>query len=78
MSPDAIVAKIKAVLPDATVELEDLTGTADHWRAVVTSSAFEGCSLIERHRVIMSALADEMTSGAIHALSLDAKTPPPR
>jgi stress-induced morphogen len=74
VKPEAIVARIRATLPDARVELQDLTGTEDHWRATVISSAFAGKSLIERHRMVMAALAAEMT-GPIHALTLDVKTP---
>jgi stress-induced morphogen len=71
---EAIAAKICAALPDARVELTDLTGTEDHWQATVISSAFAGKSLIERHRLVMAALAAEM-KGPIHALTLQLKTP---
>lgn len=74
MKPDAIIAKIRAALPDAEVELKDLTGTEDHWEARIVSSHFAGKSLIARHRLVMTALADEM-KGPIHALTLDVKTP---
>ena len=74
MSPDEIVARIRVALPDAVVELEDLTGTADHWKASIVSAGFEGKSLIQRHRLVMAALAEEM-KGPIHALTLDVKTP---
>ncbi|HEY5949624.1 MAG TPA: BolA family transcriptional regulator [Kofleriaceae bacterium] len=74
MKPEDIITKIRAVLPDATVELEDLTGTADHWKATIVSEAFTGKSLLVRHRLVMAALADEM-KGPIHALTLDVKTP---
>jgi stress-induced morphogen len=74
VKPEAIVAKIRAVLPDATVELKDLTGTEDHWQAVVISAEFAGKSLIQRHRMVNAALADEL-KGPIHALTLDVKTP---
>ena len=74
MSPDAITAKIRAALPDAEVELVDLTGTADHWQASVISAAFEGQTLMQRHRIVMSALADEL-KGPIHALTLNVMTP---
>jgi stress-induced morphogen len=74
VKPDAITARIRAALPDARVELTDLTGTEDHWQATVISSAFTGKSLIERHRMVMAALADEMR-GPIHALTLHVKTP---
>jgi stress-induced morphogen len=59
---EAIAERIRAVLPDARVELTDLTGTEDHWQATVISSAFSGKSLIERHRLVMAALAAEMKS----------------
>jgi stress-induced morphogen len=74
MKPEAIVAKIRLTLPDARVELKDLTGTEDHWHATVISTGFAGKSLIERHRLVMAALADEM-KGPIHALTLDVKCP---
>ena len=74
MKPEAIAARIRAALPDAQVELKDLTGTEDHWEATVISTAFTGKSLIERHRLVMASLSDEM-KGPIHALSLHVKTP---
>ena len=74
MKPEGIVAKIRTKLPDAQVELTDLTGTEDHWKATVISSAFAGKSLIDRHRLVTSALAEEL-KGPIHALTLDVKTP---
>ena len=74
MKAEAIADKIRAALPDARVELTDLTGTEDHWQATVISSAFAGKSLIERHRMVMAALAAEM-KGPIHALTLHAKAP---
>ena len=73
MSPEAITAKIRLALPDAEVSLKDLTGTQDHWEAVIISAAFEGKSLIQRHRMVMSALAEEM-KGPIHALTLTVKS----
>ena len=74
MKAEDIIAKIQAALPDARVEMQDLTGTADHWKATVVSSAFAGKSLVQRHRLVMQALAEEM-KGPIHALTLDVKTP---
>jgi stress-induced morphogen len=71
---DDIIAKIRAALPDAAVEMQDLTGTADHWKASVVSVHFKGKSLIQRHRLVMAALAEEL-KGPIHALSLDVRTP---
>lgn len=74
MKPEDIIAKIRAALPDAQVELQDLTGTSDHWKATIVSAAFTGKPLIARHRLVMAALADEL-KGPIHALTLDVKAP---
>ena len=74
MDPQTIIAKIQAAIADAQVELEDLTGTKDHWQATVTSRAFIGKSLIERHRMVFAALEKEL-KGPIHALSLKVLTP---
>jgi stress-induced morphogen len=74
MKADDIVARIRTAIPDAVVELQDLTGTADHWKASIVSTAFTGKSMLERHRMVMAALAEEL-KGPIHALTLDVKTP---
>lgn len=74
MKAEDIVAKIRIALPDAQVELQDLTGTADHWKATIVSQAFAGKTLMQRHRMINAALAEEL-KGPIHALTLDVRTP---
>lgn len=74
MRKEDIASKIQAALPDAVVELRDLTGTADHWEAVVVSQAFAGKSMLQQHRLVFDALADEM-KGPIHALTLKTFTP---
>ena len=74
MKAEDIVAKICAALPDAQVELQDLTGTADHWKATIVSASFAGKSLMQRHRMVNAALAEEL-KGPIHALTMDTKTP---
>ncbi|MGE0397622.1 MAG: BolA family protein [Kofleriaceae bacterium] len=74
MKADLIVEKIRAALPDAVVEMKDLTGTEDHWEARIVSAAFAGKSLIQRHRLVMAALAEEL-KGPIHALTMDVKAP---
>ncbi|CAN5775047.1 BolA family transcriptional regulator [soil metagenome] len=74
MKPDAIIEKIREALPDAVVELKDLTGTQDHWEARIVSSAFAGKSLMQRHRLVNAALAEEL-KGPIHAFTMDTKAP---
>ena len=74
MKPQDIIAKIRICIPDAQVELRDLTGTEDHWEATIVSAAFAGKRPLQRHRMVMDALADEM-KGPIHALTLTLRTP---
>ena len=74
MEKDAIIAKLIAALPDAVVELHDLTGTKDHWQAKIISQAFSGKTMVQRHRLVNAALAEEL-KGPIHALTMDLKTP---
>ncbi len=45
-----------------------------HFRVVVVSSRFEGSNRLRRHRLVHSALADEL-AGPVHALAIDALTP---
>ena len=74
MRPDDITAKIRASIPDAEVTLEDLTGTADHWKATIVSEAFAGKAPLARQRLVMAALAEEL-KGPIHALTMETWTP---
>ena len=60
---------IKASLPDAQVEIIDLAGDNNHFSAHVISSAFEGKSRIQQHKMVYDALGDRM-GGILHALAL--------
>lgn len=43
-----------------------------HFKVRVVSAAFEGLNTVKRHRLVYSALADEL-AGPLHALTLDTK-----
>lgn len=45
-----------------------------HFKVVVVGAAFEGKSLVMRHRAVNKALAAELSAG-LHALSIEALTP---
>ncbi len=77
MAGDDIVNLIKAALPDAVVEMTDLAGDNNHWKAVVTSAAFIGKSRIAQHQMVYSALKGRMdgANGQLHALALETQTP---
>lgn len=66
---------IKAGLPDAQVQVQDLTGGGDHYQVVVVSSLFEGKGLVQQHQLVYRALQQEMSSEAIHALTMKTYTP---
>ena len=74
MNPDDIITKIQGAIPDAKVEIRDLTGTKDHWEATIVSEAFAGKSLLQRQRMVYGALEEEM-KGPIHALTMKVYTP---
>jgi len=75
ISPDQVATMIKAGLPDAQVQIEDLTGGGDHYQVTVVSSEFEGCSLVQQHQMVYRAVQEAMSSEAIHALALKTYTP---
>lgn len=74
MEPDDVRRRILEAFPGAEVDLEDLTGTKDHFRARVVSAAFEGKSPVEQHQMVYRALGEAM-AGPIHALALKTYTP---
>ncbi len=49
-------------------------GKETHFKVVVVSDAFDGKPLVQRHRLVNEALAEEFRSG-VHALSIHAYTP---
>jgi stress-induced morphogen len=73
MTTDEVRALILAGIPDAVVDVTDLTGTGDHFRADVTAHAFEGMSMIQQHQMVYRAIG-ELMGGAVHALQLFTKT----
>ena len=74
MPASEIERLIRAALPDARVEIEDLAGDGDHYRAIVTSEAFRGKSRLQQHQLVYKALGDKM-GGELHALALETRVP---
>ena len=73
--PDQVRSAISQALPDARVEVEDLTGGGDHLQVTEVSSAFAGLSRVKQHQLVYGALRSELASEAIHALALQTSTP---
>jgi stress-induced morphogen len=60
---------IKSGLPDAFVEVLDMTGTADHLDIIIVSDHFKGKMLIQQHQMVMDLLKESLKSD-IHAVQL--------
>lgn len=75
ISPQQVEEMIKVQMPDAQVQVMDLTGGGDHYQVTVVSSQFEGKGLVQQHQLIYGALRQAMSSEAIHALALKTFTP---
>ncbi|MBC7387015.1 MAG: BolA/IbaG family iron-sulfur metabolism protein [Cryobacterium sp.] len=76
MSPDQVKARIQEKLGAGTeAEIIDLTGTMDHYQAIVISPSFDGKIMIEQHRMVMGTLQPEIDSGEVHALTMRTFSP---
>ena len=76
--------RLTAALAPEDLEVEDVShehaghaGARDgrgHFNVLIVSDAFDGQSLLKRHRLVYNALGDAMETD-IHALSIRASTP---
>jgi stress-induced morphogen len=73
-SADELKTRIEEAFPDSQVQVEDLTGGGDHFRAEVVSQRFEGLSRIDQHKLVYDVFGADV-GGPIHALSLKTSTP---
>jgi stress-induced morphogen len=74
MPADEIERRIKAALPDATVELRDLAGDNDHWSATVTSAAFKGKTRVQQHQLVNAAFGADLGT-VLHSLAIQTRAP---
>ncbi len=75
MTPNELKTRIETLAPGTQAEVIDLTGTQDHYQAIVISPAFEGKMMIDQHRMIFRLVQAEVDSGEVHALTLKTYTP---
>lgn len=80
---DVILRKLTAALAPTDLALTNDShkhrghagaGEGSHWSVRIVSAAFAGKTAVARHKMVYSALADEM-QGPIHALAIEARTP---
>jgi phosphoribosylformylglycinamidine synthase subunit PurL len=70
MAADDIKKLILDAMPDAEIEIEDLAGDGDHYRARIISAAFNEKTRIQQHQLVYKALKGRM-GGELHALALE-------
>lgn len=75
ITPGQVKETIAAAIPDAQVEVQDLTGGGDHYQVIVVSSQFEGKGRVQQHQMVYGSLQQALSSEAIHALALKTYTP---
>lgn len=73
MESAEIKQRILAAYPDAQIETD---GADCNFNVTIVSKAFAGQSPIQRQRPILALFKEDIASGALHALSVKAKTPP--
>ncbi|MEO5970235.1 MAG: BolA family protein [Bdellovibrionia bacterium] len=67
--------RLQTLAPETQADVVDMTGTLDHYQAVVISPAFDGKMMIEQHRMVFRLVQSEIDSGEVHALTLKTYTP---
>ena len=65
---------IREAFPDAEVEITDLAGDGDHYKARVVSIAFAGKTRVAQHQMVYAALKGAMDQ-ELHALALETAVP---
>jgi len=73
-TPATVAQLIRDAFECESVEVEDLTGTQNHYGVTVVSAAFQGKSAVERHQMVYRALGKLMKE-EVHALTINPKLP---
>jgi stress-induced morphogen len=74
MSQPDLEAALREGFPDAEIEIQDLAGDGDHYKARIVSPAFQGLARVRQHQLVYSALKGKM-GGELHALALETSAP---
>jgi len=72
MTPEDVTALIEAGMPGSTVSV---TGDGSKFEATVVSAEFEGKTMVQEQKMVYATVNQEITSGALHALTIKAFTP---
>ena len=75
MSIAELEADLREGFPDAQIDIEDLAGDGDHYKAKIISARFAGLSRVRAHQLVYAALKGKM-GGELHALALETSAAP--
>lgn len=70
MNIEAMEKRLKEAFPGADVAAIDMTGTQDHWEVRIHHPDLKSLPRIKQHQRVMAVFADELKTGAVHALSI--------
>ena len=73
MDFEEVKSLIKSGLENASVGIQDLTGTKDHLSLIIISDSFEGKALLQQHRMVMDILSEKLKA-ELHAVQLKTLT----
>ena len=73
MEEKVIQELIENAISDSEVAVVDTRGSGDHFEIMVISDTFDGVSLVDRHRMVHTALGENL-GAAIHAVEIKAYT----
>ncbi len=74
MTSAQIESDLRAAFPDAVIQIDDLAGDGDHFRARIVSRAFAGMSRVRQHQMVYQAMKGKV-GGLLHALALETSAP---
>lgn len=74
MSSDQLERELREAFPSAVIEIQDLAGDGDHYKARVVDEGFRGMPRIRQHQLVYAALKGKV-GGELHALALETAAP---
>lgn len=74
MQANEIHDLIKKSMPNAEIEIQDLAGDGEHYRAIITDKIFSGLNRVQQHQKVYDALEGKAGT-TLHALALTTKVP---
>lgn len=72
MNPEEVKKLIETGLPDCDITV---TGDGSHFDAIVVGKVFADLSPVKKQQLVYATMADKITSGVVHALSIKTYTP---